>query len=190
MKAILPPAWPEYDVPLDPSMEWTPINTDAPIAYVRPRTDGHPGWEVIECPFCLGTHVHSAGAGDPRRYLGGRESHCLGGEYRLVEVKHQPPRQRRASLRRSIDRATKAKVWAKTDGNCWYCGTPTNPFRNFEVDHYIPVSRGGTGELGNLVPCCSRCNAKKGNRGAETLRRGQHPFYGEMHQDDADEGER
>ena len=89
--------------------------------------------------------------------------------------------------RRKAKRALRARVWQMTDGNCWYCGTATNPFRNFEVDHYIPLSKGGSDDISNLVPACSRCNAKKGNRDAESIRRGQHPFYGEMHQGGGDE---
>lgn len=95
--------------------------------------------------------------------------------------------KRATDVRQRLDRATKAKVWAKTDGNCWYCGTATNPFRNFEVDHFIPIARGGTDEDNNLVPACSRCNGRKGDRDAESIRRGQHPFYGEMHQEVSDE---
>lgn len=92
-----------------------------------------------------------------------------------------------ATERRKAKRALRARVWQMTDGNCWYCGTATNPFRNFEVDHYIPLSKGGADDISNLVPACSRCNAKKGNRDAESIRRGQHPFYGEMHQGGSDE---
>ncbi len=95
--------------------------------------------------------------------------------------------KRTTDVRHRLYRATKAKVWAKTDGNCWYCGAPTNPFRNFEVDHFIPLAKGGTDDDSNLVPACSRCNGRKGDRDAESIRRGQHPFYGEMHQEVSDE---
>jgi hypothetical protein len=32
------------------------------------------------------------------------------------------------------------------------------------MDHFVPVSRGGKTEVGNLIPCCKSCNSKKNNR--------------------------
>lgn len=42
-------------------------------------------------------------------------------------------------------------------GLCAYCGydIPT------QVDHVIPVSRGGTNDRANLVPACKDCNMNK-----------------------------
>lgn len=40
---------------------------------------------------------------------------------------------------------------------CFYCGGTPN-----SVDRVIPKSRGGA-SIGNLVPCCFRCNQMKGN---------------------------
>lgn len=34
---------------------------------------------------------------------------------------------------------------------------------SFEWDHFIPVSRGGSDVIGNLIPCCPTCNIKKSN---------------------------
>lgn len=33
-----------------------------------------------------------------------------------------------------------------------------------EVDHILPITKGGTGERDNLTPVCRSCNARKGNR--------------------------
>ena len=64
--------------------------------------------------------------------------------------------------RQRIPRAIKAAVWAKTDGFCWYCGCVLNPFKNFHIDHRIPLSQGGTDDIPNLFPSCDRCNLSKG----------------------------
>jgi len=32
----------------------------------------------------------------------------------------------------------------------------------FSVDHFIPLSAGGTNDYNNLVVCCTRCNLVKG----------------------------
>lgn len=45
-------------------------------------------------------------------------------------------------------------------GRCQNCGSPDR----IEIDHIIPVSRGGTNHIDNLQPLCRPCNASKGNR--------------------------
>lgn len=47
----------------------------------------------------------------------------------------------------------------KLGNRCFYC---PGPFE--EVDHVIPIKRGGTNELSNLVPSCRRCNRLKSDR--------------------------
>ena len=42
------------------------------------------------------------------------------------------------------------------------CGTRVIDTIDISVDHTIPLSRGGGNALGNLVPCCRRCNEAKG----------------------------
>lgn len=42
---------------------------------------------------------------------------------------------------------------------CIYCQRFS---RDFELDHLIPVSRGGDDSLENLVIACSLCNTQKG----------------------------
>ena len=40
---------------------------------------------------------------------------------------------------------------------CIYCGSTIK----IEIDHIIPVSRGGRNALGNLAPACLKCNRSK-----------------------------
>lgn len=54
-------------------------------------------------------------------------------------------------------------IVAERAGNsCEYCRAPDAVF-NFplEVDHFVPLSRGGTKDLENLVLSCRACNAYK-----------------------------
>ena len=45
---------------------------------------------------------------------------------------------------------------------CEYCHAPESVFNfSFEVDHIIPVSKGGTKDLENLALACRSCNAYK-----------------------------
>jgi 5-methylcytosine-specific restriction endonuclease McrA len=44
--------------------------------------------------------------------------------------------------------------------NCVYCGEKNS----IELDHVIPLSRGGSHSIGNLVAACRTCNASKGSK--------------------------
>ena len=46
-----------------------------------------------------------------------------------------------------------------TYGNaCLSCGSK----KNIELDHIMPISRGGKNKLSNLQPLCKKCNTSKG----------------------------
>jgi 5-methylcytosine-specific restriction endonuclease McrA len=44
------------------------------------------------------------------------------------------------------------------------CGRRAGPSVKLEVDHIVPVSKGGTDDRWNLVPACRECNRSKGNQ--------------------------
>lgn len=46
---------------------------------------------------------------------------------------------------------------------CFYCNRELAD-REKAVDHKLPVSRGGTNDMNNLVICCQSCNSKKHNK--------------------------
>lgn len=49
-------------------------------------------------------------------------------------------------------------------GECYWCSTPLKDTLESTIDHVIPVSKGGTSDLHNIVLCCEQCNnAKKNN---------------------------
>jgi 5-methylcytosine-specific restriction endonuclease McrA len=45
-------------------------------------------------------------------------------------------------------------------GMCAYCTVRPGT----ERDHVIPLSRGGTDYIGNILPCCKPCNSTKNDR--------------------------
>ena len=68
---------------------------------------------------------------------------------------------RRAIKRGSKGFAVTAKeISAIRNSPCFYCGQ--EGFN--ELDHVIPLSRGGAHSYGNLVSACRSCNASKGNK--------------------------
>lgn len=56
--------------------------------------------------------------------------------------------------------ATKAEVLSAASA-CHYCARDDAPLT---VDHVIPVSRGGSDDISNLVAACRSCNSKKNRR--------------------------
>lgn len=79
-----------------------------------------------------------------------------------------------ADLKASWDHAQWMTFWRpirrrilRRDGRvCQYCGGIA-----MEVDHIIPLSRGGTNDDSNLAAACFRCNRSKGNKTLELWRR-------------------
>lgn len=45
---------------------------------------------------------------------------------------------------------------------CAYCGD--GPDRPLELEHVVPIARGGRHSIGNVVPACTRCNRSKNDR--------------------------
>ena len=52
-------------------------------------------------------------------------------------------------------------VEEKLKGKCEYCKTKLNK-TNLEVDHKLPISRGGSFNGDNLAYVCHKCNMEKG----------------------------
>ena len=50
---------------------------------------------------------------------------------------------------------------------CGYCGCDGRLTR----DHDVPLSRGGSNDISNIVPACGRCNSSKRNLTAEEFRK-------------------
>ena len=57
----------------------------------------------------------------------------------------------------------RAYLLLKYEYRCMYCGKKNVPF---EIDHQVPLSRGGTHRVSNLVLSCHDCNQAKGNQTA------------------------
>ena len=55
----------------------------------------------------------------------------------------------------------------KFEHKCCYCGISQGQGRKFEVEHIIPISRGGTNRVSNLAWSCHECNQDKDSLTAE-----------------------
>lgn len=61
------------------------------------------------------------------------------------------------------------------ENSCAYCGSTGR----LTIDHFIPISRGGSDNLGNIVPACLSCNCSKQDSDAKDWYLRQ-PFYHEQ----------
>lgn len=60
-----------------------------------------------------------------------------------------------------------AEEWLATmrswDWRCAYCSERLTR-KNRSTDHIVPLTRGGSNNADNIVPCCRSCNSRKNNR--------------------------
>lgn len=58
---------------------------------------------------------------------------------------------------------SRENIYTRDQGRCQYCGVKV-AYDDFEFEHVIPRSRGGTTTWENIVVACTGCNQKKGNK--------------------------
>lgn len=61
-------------------------------------------------------------------------------------------------------------LYHQQNGQCFYCGIVVG--KSYHIDHYIPLSRGGSNFPTNLRIACPFCNLSKGNKMPEDFQRG------------------
>jgi 5-methylcytosine-specific restriction endonuclease McrA len=88
----------------------------------------------------------------------------------------QKSKRRKALERGSIGIQVKGcqvkKRFAEFGNCCAYCGAAGD----LHIEHVIPISKGGTHVLSNIVPACQSCNYSKRDKDAEAWYRAQ-PFF-------------
>lgn len=62
---------------------------------------------------------------------------------------------------RSVAASARFRILRRDKFQCRYCGQAA-PFVTLEVDHVIPVAKGGTSDDSNLITACLDCNRGKG----------------------------
>ena len=63
--------------------------------------------------------------------------------------------------RTTIPPKLRFEIFKRDNFKCYYCGK-TKDESELEVDHVIPVSKGGNNDPSNLVTSCFKCNRGKG----------------------------
>ena len=58
--------------------------------------------------------------------------------------------------------AERQAKFARLGNVCFYCGVA----QELTIDHDIPLVRGGTDDIANILPACRSCNSRKNKRTA------------------------
>ena len=66
-------------------------------------------------------------------------------------------------MREAISDELRRAVFERDNYTCQYCGCSGDDVC-LEIDHIIPVSRGGVSDIRNLVTACEACNRSKSDR--------------------------
>jgi hypothetical protein len=70
--------------------------------------------------------------------------------------------------RKALSTKVRFEVFKRDGFSCAYCGaTPANDI-TLEVDHIVPVSKGGKDDMSNLITSCFKCNRGKGAKSLGT----------------------
>lgn len=65
--------------------------------------------------------------------------------------------------RENLSKKGRFEVFKRDSFTCQYCGAKA-PDVLLQVDHIVPVSKGGTNDILNLITSCQPCNAGKSDR--------------------------
>jgi 5-methylcytosine-specific restriction endonuclease McrA len=87
-------------------------------------------------------------------------------KFRIRERHRANERNRRARKRNASGSHTRQDIQLQYDrqkGKCYYCHKKLK-FGDHHVDHVVPLSRGGSNDISNLVIACSYCNCSKNNK--------------------------
>lgn len=70
-------------------------------------------------------------------------------------------RHKQACSRTELVHCTEAELeaWVSENSRCAYCGSE----ESIQIDHIVPLSRGGAHAIENLQPLCRTCNTVKWN---------------------------
>jgi 5-methylcytosine-specific restriction protein A len=79
----------------------------------------------------------------------------------------QAPRVRKKSKRKTISKKIRLLILERDGYKCCLCGRTAKETK-LEVDHKVPVAKGGTDSLNNLWTLCIDCNRGKTDLSLET----------------------
>lgn len=105
-------------------------------------------------------HGHCARCG---KSLAEKKSHAI---YCSKTCKSMDHTFKHRSKTRVLGVARRRYVFERDGGKCYMCGIELT-LDTFELDHLLPVAKGGSNSESNLAVSCRRCNRSRGTRMGE-----------------------
>ena len=62
--------------------------------------------------------------------------------------------------RKRLTKTERQAVYGKMEGHCAYCGSEIS-LQTMQVDHIVPLRKGGADTMDNMRPACRSCNHYK-----------------------------
>lgn len=141
---------------LDRAKKWADQNRDKYLSYQR---DWYQKNREAQLEYCRARYIKNMQ--DPAWLAKERE------RKRMEHIKH--PERKRSAVRRRRARAANAqgshnandikRILESQGGVCVYCKSSLDD--GYEVDHVVPLSRGGSNSPENLQCLCPSCNGSK-----------------------------
>ncbi len=82
----------------------------------------------------------------------------------MVKSSYQSNTEQITSRVRNVSLSTRANVFERDNYTCQMCGRTISDGVKLEIDHIIPVSKGGSDNMSNLQTLCFDCNRGKSNK--------------------------
>ena len=71
--------------------------------------------------------------------------------------------------RHKLTAAERREIYDKCDNHCAYCGEYIR-YEDMQVDHVMPLHKGGADSIDNMLPACRSCNHYKSTLTLEQFR--------------------
>ncbi len=88
---------------------------------------------------------------------------CAG--YEIVDTgseKNMDNAAENKNKRKTFTQEERMAIYRKTKGHCYICGEFVD-FDSFEIEHRMPLAKGGTNDFENTFCSCHTCNSMKGS---------------------------
>ncbi|WP_133965165.1 HNH endonuclease [Eubacterium limosum] len=72
--------------------------------------------------------------------------------------------------RKRLSKDERMRILNMFDGHCAYCGCKIE-YNEMQIDHVIPLRRGGADTVENMLPACRSCNHYKSTLDLEDFRK-------------------
>lgn len=91
-----------------------------------------------------------------------RRAYYQANRARLIEKNHDHAHRRRArKFGNGYEPVSRKEVIERDGAICWICKRGPLPNSEIQIDHLIPLCKGGSHTYDNVAVTCFRCNAKK-----------------------------